>query len=245
MTARPNPRSVPTGLAEHPVEVLREVVAEVKPQLRGWLHLGTAPLALAAGIVVLALSPTPASRAASTVFLISTVLLFATSAVYHRGRWSPDVREVLRRFDYCNIFVMIAGSCTAFSLVLLDGTERVVLIVVAWAGALLGIVSQLAWPGAPRWVSALAYLALGWTAVIFAPDFVDGAATRGGDVATAIMVSLAAGGALYTLGAIVYGVKRPDPWPTKFGFHEVFHVFTVLAFASHYVGLSLATYSLR
>jgi len=225
------------------IDQLLEVVAEVKPKLRGWLHLGTTPLALAAGIVLILLSPTSTTRLGSITFASSAVLLFATSAVYHRGTWSPRRRSLLRRFDYCNIFVMIAGSCTAFSLVLLDGTERVALITIAWVGAAFGIATHLAWPEAPRWISPLVYVVLGWAAVLFAPDFVDGASALG--AGTGILVMLAVGGALYTLGALVYGFKRPDPWPTWFGFHEVFHVFTVLAFASHYIGFSLATYSQR
>lgn len=234
-----------TARSGDPLHLLREVVAEVKPHLRGWLHLATAPLALAAGIVLVLLSPTPVTRLGSIAFGSSAVLLFATSAIYHRGTWSPRWRSLLRHFDYCNIFVMIAGSCTAFSLILLDGTERVVLITVAWAGAVVGIVTHLAWSEAPRWISPLAYVALGWVALLFIPDFVDGATALGADVGVGILVMLAVGGALYTVGALVYGLKRPNPWPTWFGFHEVFHVFTVLAFASHYIGFSLATYSMR
>ncbi len=223
---------------------LREVVEEVKPRLRGWLHLGAAPLALAAGIVLVLLSPTTTTRLGSIVFVSSAVLLFATSATYHCGSWSTRWRTVLRRLDYCNIFVMIAGSCTAFSLLLLEGTERLALIVIAGGGAAVGIATHLAWPRAPRWVSPLAYVVLGWGAVLFTPDFVDGASALGAHVGPAVLAMLASGGALYTVGALVYGFKRPNPWPTMFGFHEVFHVFTVLAFAAHYVGFSLAVYAL-
>ncbi len=231
------------ALPGDPLEVLREVVAEVKPRLRGWLHLCTAPLALASGVVLVVLSPTTITRLGAIIFMASAVLLFGTSAVYHRGNWSVRRRSVLRRLDYCNIYVMIAGSCTAFSLVLLDGTDRLALIAVAWTGAAAGIATYLLWPDAPRWISPLVYLGLGWAAVVFTPDFIDGAGALSSG--PAILATLAAGGALYTVGAVVYGFKRPNPWPTVFGFHEVFHVFTVLAFASHYVGFSLAVYALR
>ena len=217
----------------------------MKPRLRGWLHLATAPLAVASGVVLVLLAPTATTRLGAIVFMASAVLLFGTSATYHRGTWSIRRRTVLRRLDYCNIYVMIAGSCTAFSLVLLDGTDRIALPVIAWSGAVVGIVTHLLWPEAPRWISPLVYLGLGWTAVAFTPDFIDGASTLSSTRGPAILVLLACGGALYSTGAVIYGIKRPNPWPSVFGFHEVFHTFTVLAFASHYVGFSLAAYAMR
>jgi hemolysin III len=220
-----------------------ESVAEVKPKLRGWLHLATAPLTLAAGIVLIALSPTATTRWGSAVYVASAVLLFSTSAVYHRGHWSPRVSGVLRRFDHANIFLLIAGSYTPFSLMLLSGTDRVVMLVLVWSGALLGVAFRVLWIGAPRWLHTPVYMALGCAAVFFLPQFASGAEQLG--VGIAIMVLIAAGGALYLVGGVVYGFRRPDPWPRFFGFHEVFHSLTIMAFAAHYVGVSLATYSLR
>ncbi len=230
-------------MTRHLSEHLRGVVEEVKPRLRGWLHLATAPLAVASGVVLVLLAPTATTRLGAIVFMASAVLLFGTSATYHRGTWSIRRRTVLRRLDYCNIYVMIAGSCTAFSLVLLDGADRMALPVIAWSGAVVGIVTHLLWPQAPRWISPLVYLGLGWTAVAFTPAFIDGASTLSPTSGPAILVLLACGGALYSTGAVIYGLKRPNPWPSVFGFHEVFHTFTVLAFASHYVGFSLAVYA--
>jgi hemolysin III len=222
-----------------------EQVAEVKPHLRGWLHLATAPLTLAAGIVLIALSPTAATRWGSAVYVASAVLLFSTSAVYHRGRWSPRIGGVLRRADHANIFFLIAGSYTPFAIVLLSGTDRVVMLALVWSGAILGVAFRVFWIGAPRWLHTPIYMALGCAAVFFLPEFARGAERLGVGVGIAVMALIAVGGALYLTGGVVYGFRRPDPWPQWFGFHEVFHSLTVLAFVSHYVGISLATYALR
>ncbi len=226
-------------------ERVDEVIAEVKPRLRGWLHLAIVPLTLAAGIVLISLSPTTATRVASAVFTASALLLFGVSAIYHRGTWSPRLHHFWKRFDHANIFVLIAGSYTPFSLILLDGTERVVMLSAVWTVAVLGVLFRVFWVDAPRWLYLPIYIGMGWAAVFFLPGFIDGAAGLGVGVGVATLVLVASGGVLYTLGGVVYGFKRPDPWPQWFGFHEVFHSFTILAFMTHYVGVSLATYSLR
>ena len=222
-----------------------DVIAEIKPRLRGWLHLGIAPLTLAAGIVLIVLSPTATTRIGSAVFALSAVVLFSVSAIYHRGHWSPRVHTFLRRFDHSNIFVLISGSCTPFALMFLEGNDRWLMLTITWGGALAGVAMKLLWADHPRWVSAPVYIALGWAPVFFIGEFIRGAMSYGEAVGVAVMVLIAAGGALYTLGAVVYSAKRPNPWPDWFGFHEVFHTFTIFAFISHYVGVSLATYSLR
>lgn len=229
------------------LDSLAHQVAEgvVKPRLRGWLHLGTAPATLAAGIVLVVLSPTAATRLGSAVYAVCSVLLFTVSAVYHRGRWSPRVSGALKRFDHANIFLLIAGTYTPFCMLLLRGSDRIVMLSVIWAGALLGMAFRVAWVGAPRWLYTPIYIALGWAAVFFLPQFAAGSERLGVGLGVAVLALIALGGALYTLGGVVYGFKRPDPWPRWFGFHEVFHTCTILAFVTHYVGLSLATYSLR
>jgi hemolysin III len=227
-------------------EAIHDKIAEVKPRLRGWLHLATAPLTLAAGIVLIVLSPDATTRVGSAVFAASALVLFTVSAVYHRGTWSPGTHSMLKRFDHSNIFVLIAGSCTPFALLLLDGRDRWVMLAVCWGGALAGVLMKVFWKGAPRWLSAPIYIALGWAPVFFFGDFTTGAMARyGAGTGTAVIVLIAVGGGLYTIGGLVYGTKRPNPWPHWFGFHEVFHTFTILAFASHYVGVSVATYALR
>jgi hemolysin III len=229
----------------HGLESISEALADVKPRLRGWLHLATAPLTLAGGIVLIALSPNAATRTASALFIGSALILFTVSAIYHTGTWSPRVWAFLRRFDHSNIFLLIAGSYTPFAVLLLDGTAQVVLLVTVWTGAILGVGFRVLWTDAPRWLYVPLYIALGWAAIFFLPAFLDGATRLGVGVGVATFVMIVVGGALYTFGGVVYGFKRPNPWPRWFGFHEVFHTFTILAFVSHYVGVSLATYSLR
>ena len=220
-------------------------VAEIKPRLRGWLHLASAPVTLAAGVVLIALSPTAQTRLGSEVYVACSVLLFSVSALYHRGRWSPRVTGALRRLDHANIFLLIAGTYTPFSLLLLHGTDRVVLLTVIWSGALLGVGFRVLWIDAPRWLCVPIYIALGCAALLVLPQFAAGSERLGVGIGTAVLVLIAVGGLLYIAGGTVYGFRRPDPWPRYFGFHEVFHSFTVLAFLAHYVGISLATYSLR
>ncbi len=224
---------------------LSDTLAEVKPKLRGWLHLAIAPVTLAAGIVLVAYSPTAATRVGSAVFVASALVLFTVSAIYHRGTWSPRVWAFLRRFDHANIFLLIAGSYTPFSVILLEGRQQVLLLSVVWTGAVLGVLFRVFWTDAPRWLYTPIYMALGWAAIFFIPGFWRGATELGIGIGTATFVLILVGGALYTIGGLVYGVKWPDPSPRWFGFHEVFHTFTILAFLNHYVGVSLATYALR
>ena len=217
---------------------VREVFEEVKPKLRGWLHAATAPLTLAAGIVLIALSPNAATRLGSSVFAASALVLFTVSAIFHRGTWSPRVWLFLRRFDHANIFLLIAGSYTPFTLLLLEGRDRTILLSVVWVGAGLGILFRVFWAGAPRWLYTPIYIALGWAAIFFFGDFVENAGTT-------VLTLMVVGGLLYTVGGVVYGVRRPNPSPVWFGFHEVFHTLTIAAFVTHYIGVSIATYSLR
>jgi len=161
------------------LDQLHEAIAEVKPKLRGWLHLGTVPLTLAAGIVLIALSPTTATRVGSALFIGSALLLFTVSAIYHTGTWSPRTWAFLRRFDHSNIFLLIAGSYTPFSLLLLEGTQQWVLLVTVWTGAILGVLFRVFWTDAPRWLYVPIYLALGWAAVFFIPGFLEGASRLG------------------------------------------------------------------
>lgn len=204
----------------------------VKPRLRGWLHAGMTPVALVAGIVLVVLAGTTEGKVSAAVFAGSAVLLFGTSAVYHRGTWSPRVAAVLRRLDHSNIFLIIAGSYTPFALSLPSRQARTLLAIV-WTGAILGVLFRVFWNGAPRWLYVPVYVMLGWVAVFYFGPLLD-------HVGAAVMAWVVLGGVLYSLGAVVYGTKRPDISPRWFGFHEVFHALTVLAFASHVVAASLA-----
>ena len=225
--------------AAHDVSALgRQVIAEVKPKLRGWLHAALVPVTLVSGLVLVMLSPTATARIGSAVFAGSALTLFTVSAVMHRGSWSPRTGLLLRRLDHASIFLLIAGSYTPFTLLLLTGAQRVTLLAIVWGGAVLGMAFRVLWSSAPRWLYTPIYIALGWTAVFFLDDFV----SHGSPLVVGL---IAAGGLLYTIGGVVYGLRRPNPFPAWFGFHEVFHAFTVVAFATHYAGVSLAAYAAR
>ncbi|MET9803483.1 hemolysin III family protein [Streptomyces sp. NPDC006368] len=207
----------------------------LKPRLRGWLHAGMFPAALVAGVVLTALADSPRARIACGVYALTACLLFGVSALYHRGTWGPRATAVLRRLDHANIFLIIAGTYTPLTLLLLpDSTGRVLLWAV-WAAAVAGIAFRVFWVGAPRWLYTPCYIAMGWAAVFFLPDFL-----RQGGVAVLVLVVV--GGVLYSLGGAVYGFKRPNPSPRWFGFHEVFHLLTLAAFIVHYIGISLVAY---
>jgi hemolysin III len=169
---------------------------------------------------------------------VSAMMLFGSSALFHRGRWSARTRDMLRRLDHASIFLLIAGTYTPFAVLLLHGDSERMLLWLVWACALAGIAFRVLWLDAPRWMYVPVYVAMGWAAIFWLGDF---AATAGTVVLTLIIV----GGGLYSLGGLVYGLRRPNPMPRWFGFHEVFHTLTVIAFVTHYVGVSIATYSLR
>ena len=205
--------------------------AEIKPRWRGWIHAGTFPLATAAGIVLIALAVGPLAKWATVVYTLSSMLLFGVSALYHRINWRPQVKQLFRRLDHANIFLLIAGTYTPLALLALPLASGVPLLIVVWAGALLGIGFRVFWRGAPRWLYAPLYLLLGWAAVMYLGDMYR--------ANPATMVLVIVGGLLYTVGSIVYALKRPNPVPGVFGFHEIFHALTVLAFLCHWTAALL------
>jgi hemolysin III len=212
-----------------------EVLAAVKPRLRGWLHAGMTPLAVAAGVVLIVLAPTELGRLGGAVFLAASVMLYGTSGLYHRRTWGPRGEAILRRMDHANIYVFIAATYTPFALMMLQGSSRVLLLSVIWGAAVVGLLFRLFWLGAPRWLYTVLYLAMGWAAVAWFKQFYD----AGGPVVFALIL---AGGLCYTFGATVYAFKRPDPSPRWFGFHEIFHACTIAAFVCHYIAISIITY---
>jgi hemolysin III len=201
-------------------------LAPAKPLLRGVSHEVAAGLALAGGVVLAVLAPGPRARAAAIVYGLSLVTLFAVSALYHRPTWPPRARMWMRRLDHSAIFLLIAGTYTPFCLLLAEG-RGLPLLAVVWTGALLGVVQSVAWPKAPKpLVAALAVL-LGWAILPMLP-------TLGRTLGVGALAMLAAGGALYTVGAVVYATGRPDPSPRVFGYHEVFHALVIAAACLHY-----------
>lgn len=227
-------RITPPRTAGETVDAATEAVVEaVKPRLRGWIHAGTAPLAVIGGTILTALTPPTGPRVAVLIFAITAVLLFGTSAVYHRGTWGPTTQAALRRADHANIFLIIAGTYTPLAILLLDTRTATILLVIVWSGALLGLAARMLWLGAPRWVYTPVYIALGWVAVGFMKQFWD----TGGP---AVVWLVALGGLAYTGGAVVYALKRPNPSPRWFGFHEIFHVGTVIGFWCHFAAVAVA-----
>ncbi|MBK8458966.1 MAG: hemolysin III family protein [Micropruina sp.] len=205
-----------------------------KPLLRGWLHAAMTPLALVLGIVLVLLAHNDAGRIGGAVWLAASVALFGTSALYHRGNWTGR-REVLwRRLDHANIFIFIAASYTPLALLLLPPASYTVLLWLVWTVAVAGVFFQLVWINSPRWVHTLLYLLMGWAALGWIGDFW----TNGGPLQFTL-ISL--GGLIYTLGAIVYARRNPDPWPTTFGYHEIFHSATIIAALCHYTAIMAAT----
>ncbi len=204
-----------------------------KPLLRGWIHLVSTPLSFAAALVLLILSPTTGMRVAASVYLACTIMLFGVSALYHRLYWQPRTEGILRRIDHSNIFLLIAGTYTPICASLLAPTLAARVLTVVWVGALAGIATSVFWPTAPRWFTTPIYVVLGWVALWYLPQLWH----AGGP---AVVWLLVAGGLLYTVGAVVYGFKWPNPAPRTFGFHEIFHAFTVAGWICHCVAAYLA-----
>jgi hemolysin III len=208
------------------------VTTDVKPRLRGVFHEWAFFASLGASALLLVLASNAREAVASSVYVAALAAVFGVSALYHRITWSPPVRVWMRRLDHSTIFLFIAGTYTPFALLAVKGTLGWAVLAVAWAGAVAGMVVALAWPGAPKWLAAIVYVALGWAGVAVAPELFSGAG-----VAAATLVAV--GGVLYTVGAVAYVAKRPNRWPTTFGYHELFHVLVVAAAVVQFVAIAL------
>ena len=190
------------------------------------------PLALVAGLVLITITTELRGRVTLTIFTLTAVSLFTCSAIYHRVPWGPSAKAIWRRIDHANIPLLIAGTYTPFAIYLLDKSQAVILLSLVWGGALLSGVFRVFWLGAPRWLYVPIYLALGWAALIYLPDFY-----RNGGLIVFLLVAF--GGILYSLGAIIYAVKWPNFSINWFGFHELFHAMTAAAFISHFIAAIL------
>jgi hemolysin III len=215
---------------------VRDVAADVRPAMRGWLHALTFPAAVAAGGALVAHAPTDRARLACVAYAASAALLFGVSGLFHRIQWVGRTYGVLRRLDHANIYLFIAGSYTPFALLALSGPTSTAVLVGVWAGCLGGALFRVLWVNAPRWLYTPLYAVPGGAAVLVVPQLMAGA----GLVAFALT---AAGILLYCVGGVVYGLQRPNPAPRWFGFHEVFHALTVLAFGAQYVAVTLIVHA--
>jgi hemolysin III len=229
------------GEAEDLPEALADGVAQFlgRPRARGWIHLYSAIVAVIAGASLVSVSwALEGTRAglATLLYTFTIVAMFAVSATYHRVTWvSPTKRKWMKRLDHSMIFVFIAGSYTPFALLALPSNQGMVLFWIVWGGAIAGVFLKMFWPSAPAWVGVPLYLLLGWVAAFFIVPIMHGAGV-------AALVLLIVGGALYSIGGVLYGLKWPNPWPTTFGHHEFFHACTAVAAICHYIAMWFAVF---
>ena len=240
--AAPQPESFgPIGVVDDFTGQLAKGPADVltKPRLRGWIHLYCAVAAVIAGTALVVVSWAEASKRAghaTLAYTLAIVAMFAVSAIYHRVHWeSAAAKNWMRRLDHSMIFVFIAGSYTPFARLATPRATGHLVLAIVWGGALAGIALALFWPTAPRWVGVVLYLVLGWVAVWYTPMILH-------DAGVAATVLLAVGGALYSIGAVFYGLRWPDPWPTTFGYHEFFHACTAIAAICQYIAIWVAVF---
>jgi hemolysin III len=212
------------GRASDAARAGAEAVARVKPRFRGVTHQYAFFVSLVVGAALVVFAPSGEARIAVAVYAFSVSGLFGTSALYHRIDWSPPARRWMRRLDHAMIFVLIAGTYTPFALLALDGTFATAVLAGVWGGALGGILLQLLWIDAPKWASALVYVALGWVSIVSMPALLN-------ELGVVPIVLVGVGGAFYTTGAVIYALGRPDPVPAVFGYHEIFHALVIAAAA--------------
>jgi hemolysin III len=229
------PMERPVGsTASRAVQIPAAAVPDVcdKPRLRGVLHQYAFFASLGSGTLLVLLAVTGTAAVAATIYAASVSALFGVSALYHRVTWTTAARRRMRRLDHAMIFLLIAGTYTPIGLLVLHGTLATVVLAVVWGGAVAGIVIELAWTRAPRWLGGAVYLALGWVAVVAMPQLFARLGVAGG-------LLLVAGGLVYSAGVAVYSLRRPDPVPAVFGYHEVFHLLVIAGVTAHFLAISL------
>jgi hemolysin III len=210
-----------------------DLIARTKPRLRGVTHEWAFFISLVAGAGLIAAAPSGHARFAMAIYAFSLSGLLGTSALYHRVNWRrPEIRLWMRRLDHSMIFLLIAGTVTPFALLVMSGPLADALLIAVWAGALAGIVVEAIWVDAPKWISTIVYLSVGWIGLLGFPAIVVAAGVGAGAL-------IAAGGVLYTAGAVVYARQRPDPNPAVFGYHEIFHVLVLAAAAAHFAAIAI------
>ncbi len=218
--------------AETAKEVATDALAAVKPKLRGVSHEWAFFVSLGLGAALILAAKTPKATLAVGIYAVSLSALFGTSALYHRVNWTrPEARLWMRRLDHSMIFFLIAGTYTPFALLVLNGALADAILAVVWVGAVIGAIVEIVWIEHPKWVAALVYISLGWVAVVAFPGLWD-------EIGAGGTLLVAAGGLLYTIGAVVYATQRPNPNPRVFGYHEVFHLFVIAAAAAHFAAIA-------
>jgi hemolysin III len=205
--------------------------SEVKPRLRGVLHLYAFVVSLALGAALVVAARGARATAAAAVFAATVAAMFGASALYHRPRWRPRPARWLRRLDHAAIYVLIAGTYTPFGMLVLSGAWQIGVLAVVWSGAAAAVVLKLVWIDAPRWLATALGIGLGWVGVVAFEELVHAVGAAG-------MLLTLAGGVLYSAGAVVYARRRPDPFPAVFGFHEVFHTLVIAAVACQYAAIA-------
>lgn len=204
-----------------------ESILPQRPLLRGWFHLYAAIAAIAGAVLLLLLANSPRAYVGAAIFGASLILLYTTSAAYHRITWSPRLRGIVRRLDHSMIFALIAGTYTPISLLVLNTAWWISVLSVVWGIAAAGILLKVVLPGAPKWLSVTLYAIVGWLALVTLPQLL--AWFTIGSLALLLL-----GGVLYTLGGVVYAAGKPNPYPRWFGYHEVFHVLVIAGSVLHY-----------
>jgi hemolysin III len=202
-----------------------------KPRFRGWLHVGAFAVVAVAGPLLISQARTSSERGALAIYVAALLALFGVSSLFHRVKWGPTGARRMRRADHCTIFVAIAGTYTAVAILALHGAARLFILALVWGGSAIGILVRQLLLDAPKWMVALPYVVVGWSAVAVIPELVRAMSWPG-------FALVAAGGIAYTAGAVVYARRRPDPVPGTFGFHEVFHSCTVIGATLHFVAIA-------
>lgn len=211
---------------------ITDILPQLKPLARGWLHAVMAPAVLVAGLVLVLLAEPGAPRVSTSVYTAAGLLLFGTSGLYHRGTWGPAAHRLLKRLDHGNVYLLIAGTYTPEVALGLTGTTRTAFLIGVWVAAAIGLGFRWLWPEAPRALYTALYIVLGWSIAPLLGQLI-------GRAGVAVVVLTLVGGVMYTLGAVVYALRRPDPSPRCFGFHEVFHACTIAAWVCQYIAIFL------
>ena len=206
--------------------------AQLRPRLRGVFHQYAFFVSIGLGALLISGASGASERASAIVFAAALAAMFGVSALYHRLTWQPRARRWMRRLDHIAIYLLIAGTYTPFVLLALSGAWRWTLLPIVWGGALVAIVFKLAWIDAPKWLDAAIGMSLGWIGIVALPPLW----AHSGPVGVAL---LGLGGVLYTVGAVIYAARRPDPAPAVFGYHELFHLFVIAAAACQYAAVAL------